>query len=384
LASIFKDALMITGFVFIMMLVIEYFNVLTYGVWKRRLSENRWGQYLLAAVLGIIPGCLGSFTAVTMCSHQMLTIGAVITTMIVTSGDESFIMLSMIPKQAILMWIVMFFIGIFVGILADSLLGKYFSHVPFKCEGLEIHEEERLAGYSRADVFRQWKECSLARGVLVGVLMFFVVAVISGQLGHHEHIHKSETQIQFHIEQLLEHDTEHSDTDHTEYNSEASEEHQNGDNRWNWMQITMLIVSLAALFIVSTVPEHFLEEHLWKHVFIKHIPQIFFWTFGAIIVIHILTEHLHLEHVITQGKWIVLLIACLVGLIPESGPHFVFVMLYAQGTIPISILLANSIVQDGHGMLPMLAASRRMFIVIKVVNLVIGLLVGGIALILGL
>jgi len=112
---------MITGFVFVMMLVIEYFNVLTFGVWKRRLSENRWGQYLLAAVLGIIPGCLGSFTAVTMCSHQMLTIGAVVTTMIVTSGDESFIMLSMIPKQAVLIWVGMFFIGIFAGVFTDFL-----------------------------------------------------------------------------------------------------------------------------------------------------------------------------------------------------------------------------------------------------------------------
>ena len=384
MVSIFKNTLMITGFVFVMMLVIEYFNVLTSGVWKRRLSENRWGQYLLAAVLGIIPGCLGSFTAVTMCSHQMLTIGAVVTTMIVTSGDESFIMLSMIPKQAVLMWVGMFFIGIFAGVFTDFLLGKYFSRIPFKCEGLEVHKEERLIGYSRSEILRQWKECSLARGILVGILMFFVIAVIYGQLGQHDHIHKDETQTQYHIEQLLEHDAEYSDTDPTENHSEASEEHQNGDNRWGWMQITMLIVSLAALFIVSTVPEHFMEEHLWKHVFIKHIPQIFLWTFGAILVIHILTEHLHLEHLIMQGRWIILLIACLLGLIPASGPHFVFVMLYAQGTIPISILLANSIVQDGHGMLPMLAASRRMFIFIKVINLIVGLLVGGIALILGL
>jgi len=61
----------------------------------------------------------------------------------------------------------------------------------------------------------------------------------------------------------------------------------------------------------------------------------------------------------------------------------VFVTLYAQGSIPLSILLASSIVQDGHGMLPMLADSRRKFVVIKAINFAAGLLIGTVALALG-
>ena len=75
---------------------------------------------------------------------------------------------------------------------------------------------------------------------------------------------------------------------------------------------------------------------------------------------------------------VVLVIACLVGVIPESGPHLVFVTLFAQGLIPLSVLLANSIVQDGHGMLPLLAHSRRAFLVVKAINILIAMLVGGI------
>jgi hypothetical protein len=37
--------------------------------------------------------------------------------------------------------------------------------------------------------------------------------------------------------------------------------------------------SLLALFIVSTVPEHFLEEHLSEHIVKVHIPRVFLWTF---------------------------------------------------------------------------------------------------------
>ena len=47
----------------------------------------------------------------------------------------------------------------------------------------------------------------------------------------------------------------------------------------------------------------------------------------------------------------VLLTGALVGIIPESGPHLIFVMLYAQGLVPFSVLLTSSFVHDGHGML---------------------------------
>ena len=77
-----------------------------------------------------------------------------------------------------------------------------------------------------------------------------------------------------------------------------------------------------------------------------------------------------------MGPVMLIVIACLVGLIPDSGPHFVFVFLYAQGVIPISVLVASSIVQDGHCMLPMLAHSRRGFVAVKLVNMAVGLAVG--------
>jgi len=72
----------------------------------------------------------------------------------------------------------------------------------------------------------------------------------------------------------------------------------------------------------------------------------------------------------------VLLIAALMGIIPESGPHLVFVMMYAQGLIPFSVLLTTSFVQDGHGMLPLLSYSLKDSVLIKVFNLVFGLAVG--------
>ena len=43
---------------------------------------------------------------------------------------------------------------------------------------------------------------------------------------------------------------------------------------------------------------------------------------------------------------------------------------------PFSVLLASSVVQDGHGMLLLLADSRRYFFRVKGINFIVGLLLG--------
>jgi len=69
-------------------------------------------------------------------------------------------------------------------------------------------------------------------------------------------------------------------------------------------------------------------------------------------------------------------LAILIGIIPESGPHIVFISLFINGTIPFSILLANSIVQEGHAGLPLLAESKRGFLWMKAISVTVGLIVG--------
>jgi Putative, 10TM heavy-metal exporter len=336
-----KHTLMITGFVAVMMLVIEYVNVLTSGAWQSRLAGHRWGQLLLAAALGAIPGCLGAFAVVALYSHRVLTLGAVVAAMVATSGDEAFVMLALIPEQALIVAVALLGIGIAAGALTDAIVGWRTTRQPERCEGFEFHPEDHCRCFPRGQIVNQWRNCIPARGILAVVLSGLVIALMVGELG---------------------------------------------PTAWNWMRVTLVLVSLTALFIVGTVPDHFLEEHLWRHVALKHVPRVFLWTLGALIVLHVLTDDLHLDmaSAVQQSQWLVLLLACMVGLIPESGPHLIFVTLYAQGALPLSILLASSAVQDGHGMLPMLAHSRRAFLVIKAINFAIGLLVGSLMLAMGL
>ena len=98
--------------------------------------------------------------------------------------------------------------------------------------------------------------------------------------------------------------------------------------------------------------------------------------FLKLVVMQLLTQSLDLEEWIKSNYIVVLIIAVLVGVIPESGPHMIFVTLFAEGAIPFSILLASSVVQDGHGTLPLLAVSKRGFLILKIINVITGLMIG--------
>ena len=114
-----------------------------------------------------------------------------------------------------------------------------------------------------------------------------------------------------------------------------------------------------ALFVILTVPDHFLDQHLWNHIARKHIPRVFGWTLGSLAILELMLRSIDVHAVVSGSPLLVLLGSALIGLVPESGPHLVFVTLYGKAVIPFSILLTSSIVQDGHGMLPLLAQSRQ-------------------------
>jgi hypothetical protein len=335
--ELIQHALMITGFVFLMMLLIEYINVLSHGKWQSILKTSRWGNYFLSALLGLIPGCLGAFAVVSLYAHRFVSLGALVAAMIATSGDEAFVMLSMFPTKAIILFLFLFVISIVAGYLTDVFFKKQDKLLDESDHELEIHDEDMCNCFPGKDILNHLKNISFPRALLITMISLFLIALLTGMIEPYD---------------------------------------------WNWQKSSFTIGSFFALFVIVTVPDHFLDEHLWKHVIKKHFLRIFIWTFGALLLIHGLEEYVDVTQWIEANYYSVLIIAVLVGIIPESGPHLIFVTLFAQGSIPFSILLASSIVQDGHGMLPLLAVSKKAFIWVKLINLIAGLIVGLIGLLL--
>lgn len=331
--NILYTAFSITSFIFTMMLLIEYINVITKGDWQHRISKSKYGQYLLGVFLGAVPGCLGAYTVVSLFSHNVVSFGTLVATMIATSGDESFMMLSLFPEKALLIFLFLAVVGFLSGIVTDFFAKKYSIKFPLYEHKFEVHEDETCPCFSITEIITHLKKITFPRALLVLIFLILIALQINNFI--HE-------------------------------------------GNLSWIGITFLITAIFGLFVVTTVPDHFLEEHLWEHVLKKHLLKIFLWTFGTLLAIHLFESFLDITTWIQSNLWIVLLVAIAVGLIPESGPHLIFVTLFVSGSIPISILVASSIVQDGHGTIPLLALSKKSFLVLKLINLVVGFVVGAV------
>jgi len=274
--KILKTTVVITGLVFLFMIIVEFLELKFSGIFKKYLTHNKFTQYFFSSFLGATPGCVGVYAVDSFYMAGIIGFGGVVAATVSTFGDEAFVLFTLSPKNALILGALTFILGIIGGYLAE------FSEKLFKLK------------------FR--KPCK------------------------------------------IEHHDEHEEN-----------------------------MSIG----------HFLKAHIWKHVFLKHIPKIFLWLFFSLFVIAFLNQYIELSNIIFEHKLATLFIASLVGLLPISGPNLLFMTLYLQGSIPFSILLTNSIIQDGHGLLPIIGYSLEDAFKIKVFNIVFGLTIGLILLFLG-
>lgn len=375
--DVLRNSFLITGLVVVMMMMIEYINVQSSGKWFSALQKSKPRQVLLGSILGVIPGCMGGFAAVSLFSHGLISYGALIAAMVCSSGDESFVMLAMIPKEASILFAILFALSLAVGMIVDRVHKK--KPVVISCEQqFEVHDEdhrhhEKLPSIFRASSYKALLKPSKEKIIIIVGLALFIAAIFSGVLEHeHEHGHEHGTEAASAVVETVE--------------AHEHEALHGGINLLDerWMNILFACLSIIVLLLTATAGEHFVKEHIWEHVIKKHCLQIFLWTFGALAVIQFGLQYLDIEPWLKENKFYVLLLAALIGMIPESGPHLIFVTLFAGGMVPFSVLLTSSISQDGHMSLPLLASSKKTFIRSKILTALAALAIGSILMLLGL
>jgi len=268
LSKVLTQTVQVTLLVLIMMTLVDAVNVWTRGKLATLLKgAGRWRQYVVASLIGSAPGCVGAFTNVSLYMHGMISFGALVGAMAAASGDEAFVMLAMFPKTAILLFGLLFVVGIVVGWVSDRAVKKWNISTCEDCEMQQFHPTQEG----------------------------FV---------------------------------------------------------------------------------HYLKDHVWQHIITKHLWKTALWTLGALMVVEFGLRYWNLEALTSQYTILLLLAGALLGLIPESGPHLIFVTMFANGLIPFSVLFTSTFVQDGHGMLPLLSYSVKDSIKVKAFNLSFGVIFG--------
>lgn len=331
LTEALRAAILITGMVVIMMMMIESLNISSGGRLFSRLQGSKFGQIVLSALLGWIPGCMGGFASVSLFSHGMISFGALVAMLIATTGDEAFIMLTLFPGKALLISSLCLAVGILVGVLIDCL-GPRFGLNPYAlkaCGHMELHEEDHRDQEGPRKRSFTWK-----RALLLTVIALYIAGLASGLLG---------------------------------------------DEDEAWMNVLFAGLSVVMLAAVAFGTDHFVENHLWNHVFATHAARIFAWTFGVLLLLGFGGKLFDISAWISANTPLMILLAALIGIIPESGPHLIFVTLFASGVVPFPVLLASCISQDGHAALPLLAESKGAFLRAKAINFAVALLMGFLA-----
>lgn len=441
--EVLKSSLTLTCLVMIMMLLIEFVNVGSAGKWMAKLQHRPFMQILLATLLGLIPGCIGGFAIVSLFTHNLMSFGALVAGMIATFGDEAFVLMAYSPKWTLILSGVLLVIALVAGVFTQLMFKK--KKFVLETHGFEVHKghddreehqhevaldacmhkddgsaqsgaEPHEHGRARAQLsFRNLKNMSFPRALLLFGLILYIVAILTGSLAHQHgvlpevgtphdgieqvhHHHDADCQEHHHeggcseahsseLSESSEHLEEHCGAHHHGHHEEAHDGHHHVHNDPDaWENIFFLILACITLIVVALSSEHFLQSHLWEHVIKHHFLSIFLWTFGVLLCLKFLYLFVDVDMLIGESHWtiwLLMLLAVLIGIIPESGPHLIFVVMFMNGTIPFSILLVSSIVQDGHGALPLLAQSRKNFFLMKALNMAVGLIVGIVCLLLG-
>ena len=329
--EILKHALMITVFVFVMMLIVDFLDMFSEKRLTAIMTGGIWRQYAVASFLGVTPGCLGAFMNVSLYVHGLLSFGALTGAMIATSGDEAFVMLAKFPGTAMLLFGLLFVLSIPLAWVADRIV-RAIGYVPCEsCILQEYHPEMEVYQFNWKGLVQNLARISLVRSLLLLIFGFFIVVVLVGVAG---------------------------------------------PQSWDWERLTLLILLLLGLFILVSVSDHYLKDHIWSHIIRAHLWRVFLWTFLALIIVHMGLNYWNFKGLISNNIPWMFLLGALVAVIPESGPHLVFVMLFAEGVIPFSVLFTSSFIQDGHGILPLLSYAVKDAILIKILNLVFGLGIG--------
>jgi hypothetical protein len=272
--TIFWETIKIISIVALFMSIIEFLELKFKDKIREKITKRPVNQIVIASLLGAIPGCMDAFFIVSLYVHGVVGFGALVAVMLSTAGDEAFIMLTMIPETALIIFALCIALGVIGGILADKISRLIKLKTCQPCQ-IEIHEED-----------------------------------------------------------------------------------------------PNLI--------------HFLREHVYTHIIKKHIPKLFLWIFSTMLAVDFLIMNFNLEPFISElPKLVLIVFAALVGIIPESGPHLLFLILYSRGLIPFSVLLVNTLSQDGHGLLPLLSYSVRDTVYVQIFTTVFSLAVGIILFLIG-
>ncbi len=384
----------VTVFVGAVLLLFGYIDYKKSGKLVQSIEESKDAQPLIGALLGLTPGCGGAIFVMPLFPKGTVTFGTIIATLIATMGDSAFVLISVMPKQYLLVSFLSFVVAVIVGYLVDrTSLGERLLE--------DMHKDKRK---KTLDELVHKDESNTLEPLNVEVEEF-------------QHIGHSEGD---EIERILHHETKgHQDIDSFGYKFT----HNAYKLYWVFISIGLVLgimelfqIDVNELFIpnlglilgvggtlfsvimmvmsnkfiqADTHEETELKANSLKETLIHNAQETAFvatWVFAAYLAYEFfilflgkgdysIGEALVTSFLTRQGLTAVI-VGALVGIIPGCGPQIIFVTLFTKGLVPFAALLANAISQDGDALFPLIAIHKKSALWATIINTVPAILVG--------
>jgi hypothetical protein len=364
-------------FVAVMLAAFGLLQWRTGGAITRWLALHRGLGPLAGAALGAVPGCGGAIMVMPLYLRGTVSFGTVVATLVATMGDSSFVLIAAAPRTALALHGGLFLAGLVTGAVVDAL--GYDPRKPAQTlpQPLTVAASERSAAPAPRSLARRAPSTVGAQAAASGLTGRPVVRVVPPSLVAFWAL----LTVSFLVAvptvfRLV----------------------PEGALHVGPVAIPDLLGATGALVCVALVVLHRRRLPGSHHVCrladrprdvlldaARETAIVTTWVAVAFVGYETLVAvtGLELGRLPTLGL-VGVLVGALLGLIPGCAPQLVLTGLYAQGALPLSVLVANALSQDGDALFPLLAADRRSAVVGTTISTLPGLVVGGILVAFGL
>lgn len=113
--------------------------------------------------------------------HGLISFGALVGGMIATSGDEAFLMIAMFPREAFILFGLLFISGIIFSWVTDKIMSRWNIRLSYKCELHQHHpEREGVSHYLKEHIWHH-----LIKRHIWKVFLWVLVAMMIIDFGLH-------------------------------------------------------------------------------------------------------------------------------------------------------------------------------------------------------
>lgn len=339
-------------FVALMLAVFGLIQWATGGRAERWLARHRHLGPVAGAALGVVPGCGGAIVVMALYARGAVSFGTVIAALVATMGDSSFVLLAAEPTTGAAVHGLLLVVGAACGTVVD-LVG----FAPRSARSLPVdpvraptpRPERSTVGAAAAEVGLTGR--ALAVRSPSPALLGFWGLVLGGLVVAVPH-----------VGQFL------------------------PEHGWYGVDPVLAVGVPGAVVMVALA---LLARHAddgrgvptsaWGvlRACARETASVTSWVILAFVAFEAALLLPALDPAALPAVGIPgVLAGALVGLVPSCGPQILLTGLYTQGAVPLAMLVANALSQDGDALLPLLTMDRRSALVAAAITTIPGVAVG--------